>query len=484
MQLLLSIRNYDLSTWNNKITFYDEILNNIRFFIFDNNLDGVDIEYPGMRGDICSESWGNNNEDMQFVNFIKNMKVRLQPMNKRIMLTVGSLAPNPLFSLNDDIDFLNIETYHYSLYNQPFPQAGSSRTYSNSPSFLFTDAYNRWSGNGISKEKIIMGVDFGNTVQIVTNSSITEYQSVPFYNVTYDFKSLPPEIFSQLIPIKGLCPGQNGQNSALYSWPWKGLSNFTLNATTNYCTTKSDWNRRYDSNTHNPWLTKVYNPGFNFAYYFVSYEDISSLRFKLNSVLPQVVGVSMSDVSYDDNNNSILSFIRGIPLPVDLPPNPNNNPNSGKGTSTSNPTDSTIADDKNHLDKQKTRVGVIVGAVLGGLLLLVVSSFIWYRQRSHLKSGAIPKSSMRSHTTSTKNVEMSSDSSPNRFAVPTTVIPVASGYVTAMFDFEGKEENDLSFKKGDKIEVLERGDGPNDWWVGRVNGTVGEFPGKFLFINY
>ncbi|PKC04219.1 hypothetical protein RhiirA5_276931 [Rhizophagus irregularis] len=86
---------------------------------------------------------------------------------------------------------------------------------------------------------------------------------------------------------------------------------------------------------------------------------------------------------------------------------------------------------------------------------------------------------MRSHTT-TKNAEMSCDSSPNRFAVPTTVIPVACGYVTAMFDFEGKEENDLSFKKGDKIEVLERGDGPNDWWVGRVNNTVGEFPGNYV----
>ncbi|RGB25587.1 SH3 domain-containing protein [Rhizophagus diaphanus] len=77
---------------------------------------------------------------------------------------------------------------------------------------------------------------------------------------------------------------------------------------------------------------------------------------------------------------------------------------------------------------------------------------------------------------------MSCDSSPNRFASPTTIIPVACGYVTAMFDFEGKEENDLSFKKGDKIEVLERGDGPNDWWVGRVNNTVGEFPGKFFIL--
>ncbi|CAG8484371.1 16346_t:CDS:1, partial [Cetraspora pellucida] len=45
-----------------------------------------------------------------------------------------------------------------------------------------------------------------------------------------------------------------------------------------------------------------------------------------------------------------------------------------------------------------------------------------------------------------------------------------------MFDYVGKEENDLSFKAGDVIEVLERGDGANDWWVGRLRGAVGEFP--------
>ncbi|CAG8851152.1 8703_t:CDS:1, partial [Racocetra persica] len=48
--------------------------------------------------------------------------------------------------------------------------------------------------------------------------------------------------------------------------------------------------------------------------------------------------------------------------------------------------------------------------------------------------------------------------------------------VIAMFDYVGKEANDLSFKAGDVIEVLERGEGPNDWWVGRLHGAVGEFP--------
>src|SRR5205814_10173488 len=117
--------------------------------------------------------------------------------------------------------------------------------------------------------------------------------------------------------------------------------------------------RKFDPVNNNPWLFKSYSPSTPFVNYFVSYEDISSLHFKLTSI--PGVGISMSDVSYDDDNNSLLNYIRGNPLPiVDLP----KNPNSGKGNSPLNPTDSTNADEKNHLDKQKTNTGVIVGAVL------------------------------------------------------------------------------------------------------------------------
>ncbi|CAG8476262.1 25217_t:CDS:10 [Cetraspora pellucida] len=88
----------------------------------------------------------------------------------------------------------------------------------------------------------------------------------------------------------------------------------------------------------------------------------------------------------------------------------------------------------------------LVGGVIGSLIfvsVLVAAGFILYRRR---------------HTN-----------------VITTVV--------AMFDYAGKEENDLSFKAGDRIEVLERGDGPNDWWVGRLRGVVGEFPGNIHYYK-
>ncbi|CAG8573344.1 22291_t:CDS:2 [Rhizophagus irregularis] len=483
-KILLSIRNYDRLTWKEDKDFYDA-LDYISEFITKNNFDGVDIEYPGMRGFPCNQKPVN---DADFGAFIRNMKTKLQ--NKIIiMLTVGS-TPTPseeIISLVDDkiVDLLNIETYHFSLYASPnqFNTVGNDVTTNpNSPYGRFKQAYDIWSLriSKENKEKIIMGIDFGNTFQVVTNKTIMDSQTVEYKYVPYD---IPQEIRGQLIQIKNLCNIQ--ANAALYSWPWKNLSAYALdysqtNGSYGSCNTKNNWTRKFDQTNSVPWLynNNPYNSNVDFSIFYVSYEDFSSLYAKLLAV----GGVSISDISYDDDKNSLLNYIRGNQLPsspVDLPPTKNN---PGKGTSPLNPTDSTNADDKNPLDNHKANAGVIVGAVLGGLLLLVVSCFVWYRRKYILNSkdaGAISKSTMRSHT-ATKNAEMSCDSSPNRFAVPTTVIPVACGYVTAMFDFEGKEENDLSFRKGDKIEVLERGDGPNDWWVGRVNNTVGEFPGNYV----
>ncbi|GBB83634.1 hypothetical protein RclHR1_10330004 [Rhizophagus clarus] len=445
VKVLLSIKNYDLQTWNDKPKgFYGNLANNIINFINTNNLDGVDIEYPGMRGIPCNY---NNFNDAGFTGFIKNLKGKL----KTVMLTVGgtpSEAIRGFVGQDGNIDLLNIETYHYSLYSNP---TGQGYTNPNSPYWTFTQAYNYWISSGISNEKILMGIDFGNTFQFVSNEEIKYNQTVVYDITSYE---LPPEIKDQLIPINSLCNVQT--LTTLYSWPWKSLSIYALDSPTNgLCNTKNGWTRKFDHPNSVPWLYRNYDVRTPFNFFYVSYEDFSSLYIKISS--STVGGISISDISYDDYNNTLINYIRGnqiLPSPVDLPPK---NPNS---------------------DNHKASNGIIAGAVLGGLLLIVVSCFVWYRRRYILsKNDAITKSTMRSHTT-TKNIEMSCDSP--RFAAPTTVIPVACGYVTAMFDFEGKEENDLSFKKGDKIEVLERGDGPNDWWVGRVNNTVGEFPGNYV----
>lgn len=60
-------------------------------------------------------------------------------------------------------------------------------------------------------------------------------------------------------------------------------------------------------------------------------------------------------------------------------------------------------------------------------------------------------------------------------------------YVTALYDYDAQAEGDLSFRKDDKIELVERTADTNDWWTGKLNGMTGVFPGKihiYLFITY
>ncbi|CAG8627941.1 3087_t:CDS:2, partial [Scutellospora calospora] len=84
-----------------------------------------------------------------------------------------------------------------------------------------------------------------------------------------------------------------------------------------------------------------------------------------------------------------------------------------------------------------------------------------------------------SNMTLTNFIASGNPNSPNNLPGNSSQTPKAENVkttVVAMFDYMGKEENDLSFKAGDVIEVLERGEGPNDWWVGRLRGVIGEFP--------
>jgi hypothetical protein len=44
--------------------------------------------------------------------------------------------------------------------------------------------------------------------------------------------------------------------------------------------------------------------------------------------------------------------------------------------------------------------------------------------------------------------------------------------------YDAAEDNELSFKEGDKITEIDKVDA--DWWQGKANGATGLFPGKPL----
>jgi amphiphysin len=51
---------------------------------------------------------------------------------------------------------------------------------------------------------------------------------------------------------------------------------------------------------------------------------------------------------------------------------------------------------------------------------------------------------------------------------------------TALYDYEAQAHGDLSFSAGDVIEVTTQGATENEWWTGRLRGTEGQFPGKYI----
>ena len=59
-----------------------------------------------------------------------------------------------------------------------------------------------------------------------------------------------------------------------------------------------------------------------------------------------------------------------------------------------------------------------------------------------------------------------------------------SKFVVALYDYTAQADGDLSFKKDDRIEIIEKTNDTNDWWTGRLNGITGVFPGKIYRIRF
>jgi amphiphysin len=55
-------------------------------------------------------------------------------------------------------------------------------------------------------------------------------------------------------------------------------------------------------------------------------------------------------------------------------------------------------------------------------------------------------------------------------------------HVTALYDYEAQAEGDLSFLTGDVIEIVTRTQNDNEWWIGKVRGKQGQFPGTFIAV--
>ncbi|KAI8073130.1 hypothetical protein BC940DRAFT_324772 [Gongronella butleri] len=62
---------------------------------------------------------------------------------------------------------------------------------------------------------------------------------------------------------------------------------------------------------------------------------------------------------------------------------------------------------------------------------------------------------------------------------PLAAKPKPMKYVIALYDYDAQAEGDLSFRKDDRIALIERTADTNDWWTGELNGVRGVFPGNY-----
>jgi len=62
---------------------------------------------------------------------------------------------------------------------------------------------------------------------------------------------------------------------------------------------------------------------------------------------------------------------------------------------------------------------------------------------------------------------------PSRLSAAPTVETV-----TALYDYAAQADGDLSFRAGDVIEIVTRTKNENEWWIGKIHGKQGQFPGK------
>ena len=51
----------------------------------------------------------------------------------------------------------------------------------------------------------------------------------------------------------------------------------------------------------------------------------------------------------------------------------------------------------------------------------------------------------------------------------------------AEYDFQGRTERELSFRKGDVMELHEQASA--DWWRGSMRGTRGLIPAKYISVR-
>ncbi|CAG8591631.1 14582_t:CDS:2, partial [Ambispora leptoticha] len=443
------------------------------------NLDGVDIdwEFPGRKSLQCNVV-NSQSDTSNFLLLLNGLREALG-QDKLITLAVRAETfdgPNgPIADVSgfaNVVDWINIMAYDLSVDDGSGedwtkltgPNAPFTSTPGKGRQLSFIQSATSWLKAGMPASKIVMGVEFLGHSQTALQPMTPDSQyvqrdpTIPKGDII-DALWSPPTCLSVTPAFSGI-------------WLWRNLRQQGILKCT--LTASEGWIRTFDNVTQTPWL---YNPSTKM---YISYDDPQSLSVKINYTRQQGFRGMMLWELTTDNGHELLDVIQLLRqnTPIIAPENDCSSvsltSNGGGTTGGGYYSDSSNSSNSGNKKKNSLGAGAIIGISIGSVLFVALAGFVFLclRKRKNSKAGFFAIGSNRRPRISAIRPISSVPKAPNDMVE----IPIHKKYVIAIFDYEAREDVDLSFKKGDLIEVLQIGDGPNDWWIGKINGKIGEFP--------
>ncbi|CAG8600297.1 26092_t:CDS:2, partial [Racocetra persica] len=325
--------------YNQNNTFVSDLVK----IVNDHSLDGIDIDYPNKlpcyppppQGIPQGQQFTTNELNSVFIPFLNDLSSQLKKSNSSKILTVTA-GQYPISGLNSSnsgiINFVNIQAIFRKFLMDGIVMSVNQNSFWESIIELVTSS------------NIITDINSQNLV--IANDTNTQY---PFA----DDK------------IQSLCGP-----SVYATLSWKNFSNLLLLCDTS---TNKDpkWNYGFDNTSQQPYLYQQQNSPTR--YYYVSYENLQSLKSKLDYVRHvNALGIAIFDITKDTVDGTLMNFISVI-----NPPNSSSKPMpTTSSTSQSSP----------------SNVGAIVGGVIGSLTfvsVLVAAGFILYRRKHNAGMAAL-----------------------------------------------------------------------------------------------
>ncbi|CAG8752115.1 22556_t:CDS:2 [Cetraspora pellucida] len=268
---------------------------------------GIDIEYPYKLPCFQQPTLPQQqiNFSTIFVQFLNDVSSRLKPLNKLLTVTAGQYPIDGISPAN--ISFINIQAFHLNI-NSAYSSAGIDN---------IQKIFSRWY-NYVDKLQLVLGVEFGGVVESVISNNITK--DIENQNLTLVSGSNLKFPFAAEI-IDDPC-----KNTSYAYLPWKNLTTFLSPPC--YTSASSPWIYGFDNlKTKQSYIYQQY-PGVSTQFYYVSYDDFQSLKYKLDFIKENASGIAIADVTRDFDNLMLMNFISGNITPNSPSPE-NTTPNIG-----------------------------------------------------------------------------------------------------------------------------------------------------------